>query len=123
MRSINILESNKMPFSEDRCLELFNHFLSHQRERKLVDEIGGLRQALAEARRLAKLPEYAPIQELPVIESSLVGRLLGLEDVRSQSATPVLPKEVHELARALAPFAIHASDKPLALLELVPVFE
>jgi protease-4 len=92
------------------------------RDRRLVDEIGGLRQALAEARRLARLPDYAPIQELPVIESSLVGRLLGLEGVHAQ-ATPELPREIHDMAKALAPFAIHASDKPLALLELVPVFE
>jgi protease-4 len=92
------------------------------RDRRLVDEIGGLRQALAEARRLARLPDYAPIQELPVIESSLVGRILGLEGVRAQ-ATPALPREIHDMAKALAPFAIHASDKPLALLELVPVFE
>lgn len=92
------------------------------RARRLVDDIGGLRQALAEARRLARLPAHAPIQELPVIQTSLVGQLLGFEGVQSQ-LTPELPRELHEMAKALAPFAIHASDKPLALLELVPVFE
>jgi protease-4 len=87
---------------------------------RLVDELGGLRQALAEARRLADLPEYAPIQELPVIESSIVGRLLGLEGVKAGEQLP-LPGELYDMARALAPFAVHPSDKPLARMEFVPV--
>ncbi len=90
--------------------------------RKLVDELGGLRQALAEARRLAKLPEYAPIVELPVIETSLVGKLLGLEGVKA-SELPPLPGELYEMAKALAPFAVHPPDKPLARIEIVPVIQ
>jgi len=90
------------------------------KSRRLVDELGGLRQALAEARRLAGLPEYAPIQELPVIESSIVGRLLGFEGVKAGELPP-LPGELYEMAKALAPFAVHPSDKPLARMEFVPV--
>ncbi len=90
------------------------------KEKRLVDELGGLRQALAEARRLADLPDYAPIVELPVIESSLVGRLLGLEGVKQGELAP-MPREIYEMARALAPFAVHPPDKPLARMEFVPV--
>jgi len=88
--------------------------------RRLVDELGGLRQALAEARRLANLPDYAPIQELPVIESSIVGQLLGFEGVKAGELPP-LPGELYEMAKALAPFAVHPPDKPLARMEFVPV--
>ena len=53
VRSIQILESNKMPFSEDRCFELYNHFLSHQRERKLVEDAGHrIQRVLSEVIRL-----------------------------------------------------------------------
>jgi protease-4 len=90
--------------------------------RKLVDELGGLRQALARARELAELPEYAPIVELPVPESSLLGRLLGVEGLSSsESPNIVLPPELLTLAQALAPFVIHAADKPLARLELTDI--
>ncbi len=90
--------------------------------RHLVDEIGGLRQALAEARHLAGLPDYAPIVELPVIETSLVGRLLGLEGVKAGDLPP-LPGELFDVAKALVPFAVHPADKPLARMEIVPIIQ
>jgi protease-4 len=93
-------------------------------ERRLVDEIGGLRQALDAARRLADLPEHAPIVELPVPESSLIGRLLGFEGVHASQTSDIaslLPSELLDLARALAPFAIHPADKLLARIEIVSV--
>ncbi len=90
--------------------------------RKLVDEIGGLRQALAEARRLGNLPESAPIVELPPPEGSLLGKLLGIEGVSADSKL-ILPPAVMDLARALAPFAFYPADRPLARLELLPVVE
>lgn len=90
--------------------------------RRLVDELGGLRQALAHARRIADLPEYAPIYELPEIETSLLGRLLGIEGIQSSAdATAVFPPGLVDAARALAPFAIHPGDKPLARMELTLV--
>jgi protease-4 len=87
----------------------------------LVDELGGLRQALEYARKAANLPEDAPIIELPKIETSLLGLLLGLEGVRGESAAPPIPSGLLEAARAMAPFLVHPPDKPLARLDMVPV--
>lgn len=89
-------------------------------QRKLVDEIGGLRQALDEARKLAHLPLDAPIQELPV-ESSFIGKLIGAAGVHATAQTTVLPGQILEFARALAPFAVHPPDAPLALWEITTV--
>jgi protease-4 len=86
-------------------------------QRKLVDEIGGLRQALEEARKLAGLPYDAPVSELPV-ESSFLSTLIGAAGAHA-SETPLLPPQVLEFARALAPFAVHPPDAPLARIELV----
>jgi protease IV len=91
-------------------------------KRKLVDEIGGLRQALAEARRLAALPDGAPIVELPPREGTLLGKLLGIDGLHANQAL-VLPPQLLEMARALAPFAMHLPDRPLARIELMPVVE
>jgi protease-4 len=89
------------------------------RERKLVDEIGGLRQALEEARRVAGLPYDTEIVELPV-ESSFLGKLIGAAGAHA-SATPTLPPQLVELARELAPFAVHPPDAPLARIEITAV--
>jgi protease-4 len=87
----------------------------------LVDELGGLRQALDDARRRGGLPEDAPIIELPKIPTSLLGRILGIEGVHAAEAANVLPSQVTDLARAMAPFLIHPSDKPLSRLEFSKV--
>lgn len=83
----------------------------------LVDEIGGLRQALEYARQAAGLDAEAPIVELPVPETTIVGRLLGIEGLHA-SEPPLLPAELRGALAALAPFAIYAPDQPLALCEL-----
>ena len=90
---------------------------------KLVDELGGLRQALAHARQLAGLPEHAPIQELPPVETTLVGRLLGIEGIHGQlpAHLQALPPSLMDMVRALAPFVAHPADKPLARMELISV--
>jgi len=85
---------------------------------RLVDELGGMRQALDYARKLAALPEYAPVVELPPPDSSLIGRILGLEGVSSHAAVPI-PKPLLDMARALAPFAVQEQDAPFARLEWV----
>jgi protease-4 len=91
-------------------------------KRKLVDEVGGLRQALAEARRLAELPDEAPIVELPPREGSLLGKILGIDGVSAKQAL-LLPPALMEMARALAPYALHPPDRPMARIELMPVVE
>jgi protease-4 len=86
---------------------------------KLVDEMGGLRQALAHARELADLPDYSPVVELPPLDTSLLGRLLGIEGLHATSGPEIaLPSELIQLARALAPFMVHPPDKPMARLEI-----
>lgn len=89
--------------------------------RKLVDELGGMRQVLAEARRLADLSEDAPIVEMPD-ESSLLGKLINAAGAHAKEPT-LLPPQMLEMARAVAPFAFHPSDKPLARLELTELKE
>lgn len=90
-------------------------------KRHLVDEIGGLRQALDEARRLADLPHDAPIVELPN-ETSFLGELVGAAGVHASSSTEqLLPPQLLDVARALAPFAVHPPDAPLARMEITPV--
>jgi protease-4 len=88
-------------------------------QRKLVDEIGGLRQALDEARRLAGLPGDAPIVELP-IDSSFLGKLIGAAGAHAEEPT-LLPAQLLDMARALAPFAVQGADKPWAKIEYLPV--
>ncbi len=88
--------------------------------RKLIDEIGGLRQALEEARRLADLPSDAPIVELPV-ESNFLGKVIGMASAHASEKTPVLPGQLLEFARALAPFAVHPPDSPQARLEITTI--
>src|SRR5690606_36277669 len=90
--------------------------LGHQ----LIDELGGLRQALAKARELAGLPMHAPVTELPPVETTLLGRLLGIEGLHAELPAG-LPGELADVARALAPFAVHAPDEPLARIEIVSV--
>jgi protease IV len=92
-------------------------------ERKLVDELGGLRQALALARKLGNVSEHGPIVELPPPDTSLIGRLLGIEGIKEEppAAAALLPSQFFDLVRALAPFVAHSGDKPLALMELTAV--
>ena len=90
---------------------------------KLVDELGGLRQALASARALAGLPDHAPIQEFPPPNTSLIGRLLGIEGVSENipSSLQVLPPGMMDMVRALGPFVVHPADQPLARMELINI--
>jgi protease-4 len=92
-------------------------------ERKLVDELGGLRQALALARKLGNVPEHGPIVELPPPDTTLIGRLLGIEGIKEEppAAAALLPSQFFDLVRALAPFVAHTGDKPLALMEMTTV--
>jgi protease-4 len=90
------------------------------RQNGLVDELGGLRQALAAARSLGALSEDAPILELPKIQTSILGQLLGIDGIHAEGLTAALPPAVFDLARAMAPFLVHPSDKPLSRIEITP---
>jgi len=83
--------------------------------RGLVDELGGLRQAIAHARKLAGLGSDSPILEVPPPGGSLLGRVLGVEGrVDSQAST--MPQPIAEIVRGLAPFVIHPSNQALMRL-------
>jgi protease-4 len=87
-------------------------------ERRLVDELGGLRQALDHARRLTGLEEDAPILELPPDPTTLLGRLLGIEGLKADASVP-LPAQVTRLLRAAAPFIVYQPDRPIARMEVI----
>jgi protease IV len=91
-------------------------------EHRLVDEVGGLRQALAKARVLAGLPDDAAIVELPVPQTTLLGRLLGVEGLRAEIAKSQqpLPGELMEMIRAVAPLSLYEPELPLARMEWQP---
>jgi protease-4 len=96
------------------------------RENGLVDEIGGLRQALAHARKLAGLSSEAPIIELPQIERSLLSRVLGIPGLSEGARAPaalleLLPPELRASASMLGPFLLHSSRVPLMRLDHVLV--
>jgi protease-4 len=91
------------------------------KQRGLVDELGGLRQALYQARRLGRLPEDAPIIELPKIQTSLLGQILGIEGLHASELTSALPQSVLQVAHAMGPLLVHPGDRPLARMELTTV--
>lgn len=87
---------------------------------KLVDRIGGLRQAMAEARALAGLPDDAPVVELPEPDTTLFDVLARFAGVRASDPQllSMLPPQVLSLARPLAPFLIFDPDQPMALMDV-----
>jgi protease IV len=89
----------------------------------LVDRLGGLREALEEARRLGNLPADAPFTESPDEDDSLLGVVLKLVGISSVGMNPAaamaLPPAFLDIARALAPFLVFESQKPLARAEFV----
>ncbi|MDC3980731.1 signal peptide peptidase SppA [Polyangium jinanense] len=93
-------------------------------ERKLVDHIGGLREALDDVRSRADLPHDAQLVEFPEDDDSLLialAKLAGIAAVFPQAgAVPiVIPPALLDLARGLAPFMVYDGTKPLARLDLV----
>jgi protease-4 len=91
-------------------------------DRHLVDHLGGLREALDEARAEAWLPKDAPIVELPRERPTLLQRALDLAGLRSEAHDAVaaaLPAPLQSLARAVAPLVVYRSDEALARVEWV----
>jgi len=93
------------------------------KKHNLVDGLGGLRQALAKARVLAELRDDSPILELPVQKTSLLGRVLGVQGLKAEleSTSAPLPKELMDMARAVAPYALFPADQPLTRVEHLPL--
>jgi protease IV len=88
----------------------------------LVDHLGGLREALAEARRLGNLPYDAPILELPKVEETLLDTALRLVGLGPKNLLlDGLPVQVKDLARAIAPFAVYEPGVPLTRMEWTEV--
>lgn len=87
----------------------------------LVTRLGGLRQALDEARRLGHLPAGAPIVESPEEDDSLLGVLLNLVGLRISTGAPLgtIPEALLPMAQMLSPFLVYESGKPLARMELI----
>ncbi len=93
-------------------------------ERKLVDRLGGLREALDDVRTRADLPHDAPIIEFPEDDDNALialAKLAGIAAILPQSAVSplVIPLPLLDLARGLAPFMVYDGTKPLARLDLV----
>jgi protease-4 len=85
----------------------------------LVTRIGGLREALAEARRLGRLAPDSPILEGPEEDDSILGFLLNQIGVKAALEPSVsIPQALLPTAQMLAPFLIFDPQKPLARAEL-----
>jgi protease-4 len=97
--------------------------------RRLVDRVGGLRQALAEARRRGGLPDDAPFAELPSLRRTLLEQALALAGVPELSSGPAgdgdgraaeaapLPPALARTARALAPLLYLGDGRLMTRLE------
>ncbi len=92
----------------------------------LVDELGGMREALAEARKLSHLPSDAPIEEYPEESASLIEKVLkfaGIDISAQMISLDALPPQLRETVRAIAPMAIYSADTPLARAEWIDLSE
>ncbi|CAN5925477.1 hypothetical protein BH11MYX4_BH11MYX4_41330 [soil metagenome] len=92
-------------------------------EHKLVDQMGGLRHALAAARDAAHLPADAPIEEHPAVEKTLIEYALDVVGIKPGASMSVgsLPVPVKEMLRGVAPLALYGEGKALARMEWVPL--
>ncbi|MSP25199.1 MAG: signal peptide peptidase SppA [Myxococcales bacterium] len=89
---------------------------------RLVDRMGGLRQALERARELANLAEDTPIVELPAEEKTLFDRALeltGAPKLEASATVDWVPPPLADVLRALMPYASFAPDRPLARIEYI----
>jgi protease-4 len=93
-------------------------------DRHLVDHLGGLREALEEARTLGGLPEDAPIDEYPSVQRTLFQEALHLAgiDLRAGALNlDALPLQLKDFARAVAPLVVYPDQTPLERMEWTQV--
>jgi protease-4 len=92
-------------------------------DRKLVDHLGGLREALVEARKEAELGADTAIVELPEEDDSLLGSLAKLVGITAVGPMPMggvlVPPVLMEVARGLAPMMVFDGTKPLARMDMM----
>jgi protease-4 len=87
---------------------------------RLVDHLGGLRESIDAAARLAQIPSTSPIVELPALPRDLLSTALSLAGLAQASESGVealLPADLRRAARALAPLLVHEGEVPLARME------
>lgn len=89
------------------------------KERGLVDELGGLRQALAEARRRGGLPKDAPMIESPTSELSWLAKLTGLPLGSANSPLSLLPAAMRAHLGVAAAMTQTEHNTPYARVEWV----
>lgn len=88
---------------------------------RLIDRLGGLREAIAEAKKLAGTPDDVQIVELPEEDDSLLGtvlKLVGLTSAQMGLKGSALPPLFLDVARALGSFLVLDASAPLALAEV-----
>lgn len=96
-------------------------------DHKLVDDIGGIRQALNAALAVSNLPDDTPIIELPPPQFSLLN--LAASMVSTDSLEPPeakwlrhhVPGEIGKILQAVAPFVVYDPFQPLALTEMTEI--
>ncbi len=89
--------------------------------RHLVDRLGGLREALDEARRLGHLAPDSPVVELPAQPTDLLSTALSLAGLaQSAEPTPPVPPDVLRALRRLVPLTVYDADTPIARLDDLP---
>ncbi|HEY6458991.1 MAG TPA: S49 family peptidase, partial [Polyangiaceae bacterium] len=95
--------------------------------RHLIDHLGGLRDAMADARAQAFLSDDAPVVEYPPESTSLLDLALKLAGIggndKAMLTLESLPPAVRGIARAVAPLMVFRGDQPLARLEWVDLPE
>jgi protease-4 len=92
-------------------------------DHKLVDRMGGLRNALDAAREAAHLPKDTPIEEHPPVQQSLLEYALSLAGMKAGMGIKVedLPISVREVLRGVAPITLYGDGQALARMEWVPL--
>ncbi len=92
-------------------------------EKKLVDKLGGIREALEAARRAANLPADTQIEEHPPVQRSIFEYAMNLVGLKAGAGIKVdeLPIQVRQVLRGVAPLALYGDGQALARMEWVPV--